>query len=228
MIFRDPIAIFSKRQLAVLFECTYSGEDRVNLTGVLVDFKNKRACVTDGHRLLLGGELPIGNLHARRSDRVCYVPREKIETALKLARPTSGIVIEQLDDELRISVVPKVLVKGRWSAEFRRDPEPFMEEEATEVVAIPKPRDPRDFPPLQHVTPKLDLTRKQAVGVAGFGAHYLATVASIARSIDSGLAGGATCRVLMPEKSPLDPVTFYLDDLTLGAWWVYVVMPHRT
>lgn len=233
MIFRDPIVIFTKWQLAALVEVVYQGDDRSNLTGLFIDFEHKRCAATDGHRLLLAGSLPVPDLHRPPSKRACFVPRDKLVEALKLARPSAGIVIEQIkqplsfDDEVRISVVPKMLRKGEWFAPFREDPEPFMEAEDTEVVVVDKPKDPREFPPTQQVTPVLDMTRKQAIGVAGFGARYLSTVASIARSIESTIAGGATCRILMPAKSPLDPVTFYLDDLKLGAWWVYVIMPHR-
>jgi hypothetical protein len=228
VIFKGSTVILTKWQLVALFEIVYQGEDRENLAGLFVDFGRKRMSATDGHRLVIAGELPVPDLHLPPSETACYLPRAKVEAALKLAKPTSGIVIERLDDEARIWIVRKMLYKGKWAEQFARDPEPYMEEEATEVVVIDKPKDPRTFPPLQQVTPVLDFSREQGVAVAGFGARYLAAVATIARSIESTIAGGTTCRILMPKKHPLDPVTFYLDDLTLGAWWVYVIMPHRT
>lgn len=234
MIIREDVVIVTKPQLRALGNMIYTGEDRTPCSGMLVDYAAERLAATDGHRAVVLGKSPKACRTVQQRGAF-MLGLDAVKAALAVAHASSAIAIWRDDETERVnlSIIPKAFVvgknfshrKGSFTDALTSNPRACAEE--AKVRQSAKPIDAR-FPPLHQVIPAGDWQRKTGTAASGFGSDYLADIATIGKSIVSKLAGGATCRVLMPtEKNALGPILFALDDMTLGAYWLYVVMPVR-
>ena len=226
MIFDPHTVVMSKPQLRALSNCV-NPEHSVNVSGLFVDIVRQRVVASDGHRVMVAGSSPEACRGKSHESTAFIVPHATMKAALGAAGAADAICIS-LDSNKRvlISIVPKGIAQDKFIASLKIDAFDCASKALTTLSAEPVRA---KFPPFEQVLPSHeDWRRREGTATFGIGSRYLADVHTIGRSISLQGAGGAVARVLMPTvKNRLGPVLIALDDLKLGTYWLYCVMPLR-
>lgn len=224
MIFGRSIVVMSKPQLRALANCM-NPKYSANVSGLFVDVTRARVAASDGYRVIVAGASPTACRGKSAADAF-MVPADVVKATLSAAGATDAIGIWlDSNERVRVAIVPKGIAQHDFIPALKIDAFDCASKATTKLGGEPVRA---KFPPFDNVLPAGEWNRKEGTATFGIGSRYLADVNTIGKSIHSQLVGGATARLLLPlVKSPLDPMLIALDDMNLGTYWLYCVMPVR-